>query len=123
MATLLFVFLGNYIFWLIVPETAVMQEGGIYLRISGYTQLFMMAEITAQGLFYGTGNSTIPATVSVVGNILRIPMFFLFSSFGWGLRAVWWAGSLSAFLKGATALALLPYLKRKINRAIPHEAV
>lgn len=122
-ATLLFVFLGNYIFWLIVPETAVMQEGGIYLRISGYTQLFMMAEITAQGLFYGTGNSTIPATVSVVGNILRIPMFFLFSSFGWGLRAVWWAVSLSAFLKGATALALLPYLKRKINRAIPHEAV
>lgn len=122
-ATLLFVFFGGFIFYLIVPEYAVFQEGGTYLRISGYSQLFMMAEITTQGLFYGTGNSSIPATISVVGNVLRIPLFFLFETFIPGLSAVWWSITISSALKGSVALALLPYLKRKINRKIPNEAI
>lgn len=114
-ATLLYYFWGEEFFALIVPDPEAYIEGGNYLRIAAYSQLFMMVEITLQGLFYGTGRSIIPASISIVGNLLRIPMAFLFLSWGWGLNAVWWAISLSSMLKGLIAIASLPYIKSKIK--------
>ena len=64
----------------------------------------MMLEITAEGLFYGLGRTYLPAAVSIVGTYLRIPMVLLFASWGWGIRAVWWAISISSILKGLTML-------------------
>ena len=53
--TLLFVFFGNEVFSIFVPEQAAYEAGGVFLRIDGYSQLFMMLEITMQGVFYGIG--------------------------------------------------------------------
>lgn len=112
--TLIFVFWGEGLFALIVPEPATYQSGAVYLRISGYSQIFMMAEITTQGLFYGMGRSYLPAGISIFGNYLRIPMALYFISLGWGLEAIWWAISLSSMLKGLlSVLALLWIYKRK----------
>ena len=102
--TLLFVFLGEQIFAFIVPERAAYEAGGVYLRIVGLSQAFMMLEITAGGLFYGLGRTYVPATVSFVLTYLRIPMALLFASWGWGIEAVWWAISLSSILKGLVML-------------------
>ena len=52
--TLLFVFFGNEVFSIFVPEQAAYEAGGVFLRIDGYSQLFMMLEITMQGVFYDT---------------------------------------------------------------------
>lgn len=41
LCTLLFVFFGNEIFALFVPEQAAYEAGGVFLRIDGYSQLFM----------------------------------------------------------------------------------
>ena len=71
----------------------------------------MMLEITAEGLFYGLGRTYLPAAVSIVGTYLRIPMVLLFASWGWGIRAVWWAISISSILKGLTHALLLPALE------------
>lgn len=109
---LFFIFFGQEFFSLIVPETEAYIAGGIYLRISGYSQIFMMAEITTQGIFYGMGRSNIPAVISIVGNYLRIPMVLLFLSWGWGLEGVWWAISLSSILKGIVALCSLLWLRK-----------
>ena len=57
LCTLLFVFFGNEIFALFVPEQAAYEAGGVFLRIDGYSQLFMMLEITTQGVFYGIGRT------------------------------------------------------------------
>lgn len=122
-ATILYYCWGEEFFALIVPDPKAYIEGGNYLRIAAYSQLFMMAEITIQGLFYGTGKSIIPASISIVGNLLRIPLTFLFLSWGWGLSAVWWAISLSSILKGIFAMATLPYIRGKIRSlsiALPH---
>ena len=53
--TLLFIFFGNEVFSIFVPEQAAYEAGGVFLRIDGYSQLFMMLEITMQGVFYGIG--------------------------------------------------------------------
>lgn len=104
LGTLLFVFFGEELFSLIVPEPEAYQAGGVYLGIVGLSQVFMMLEITAEGLFYGLGRTYLPALVSTVGTYLRIPMVLLFVSWGWGIEAVWWAISLSSMLKGLAML-------------------
>ena len=106
---LLFVFIGEEIFSFIVPEEAAYRAGGVYLRIVGLSQAFMMLEITAEGLFYGLGRTYLPAAVSIVGTYLRIPMVLLFATWGWGIESVWWAISISSMLKG---LAMLYFFLR-----------
>ena len=106
---LLFVFIGEEIFSFIVPEEAAYRAGGVYLRIVGLSQAFMMLEITAEGLFYGLGRTYLPAAVSIVGTYLRIPMVLLFAAWGWGIESVWWAISISSMLKG---LAMLYFFLR-----------
>lgn len=108
---LIFVFWGESLFALIVPEVAAYEAGGVYLRISGYSQMFMMIEITTQGLFYGMGRSYLPAAISIAGNYLRIPLALYLISLGWGLESVWWAISLSAMLKGVCALLAMFWVR------------
>ena len=52
-----FICYGNEIFSIFVPEKAAYETGGVFLRIDGYSQLFMMLEITIQGVFYGMGRT------------------------------------------------------------------
>lgn len=103
LGTVLFVYAGQDIFRLIVPEPATYQAGGVYMRISGYTQVFMMVELTTQGLFNGMGRSYLPAIISIGGNLLRIVLAICLLHLGMGLEGIWWAISLSAMLKGVAA--------------------
>ncbi|MDR1980903.1 MAG: MATE family efflux transporter [Tannerellaceae bacterium] len=101
--TLLFVYYGSDVFSLIVPEKEAYMTGGIFLRIDGYSMLFMMLEITMQGLFYGTGRTIPPAIISITFNTLRIPLAIFLSSMGMGVTGVWWALSITSMLKGIVA--------------------
>lgn len=112
--TLLFVFYGSELFSLIVPEKAAYEAGGIFLRIDGYSMLFMMLEITMQGLFYGTGRTVPPAVISITFNSLRIPLAIGLSALGLGITGVWWAISLSSVLKGLTSFIWFRALQKKI---------
>lgn len=110
--TILFIFWGQQLFGLIVPERMAYIAGGSYLRIIGYSQLFQMCEIATQGLFYGVGKSVPPAIISVVGNYLRIPMAIYFVGAGLGLDFIWWAIAISTMLKGSGALLWALKLRR-----------
>lgn len=112
--TLLFVFYGSELFSLIVPEQAAYESGGIFLRIDGYSMLFMMLEITMQGLFYGTGRTVPPAIISITFNGLRIPLAIGLSALGLGITGVWWAISISSVLKGLTSFIWFRALQKKI---------
>lgn len=112
--TLLFVFYGSELFSLIVPEQAAYEAGGIFLRIDGYSMLFMMLEITMQGLFYGTGRTVPPAVISITFNSLRIPLAIGLSALGLGITGVWWAISISSVLKGLTSFIWFRALQKKI---------
>lgn len=112
--TLLFVFFGNEVFALFVPEEKAYLMGGDFLRIDGYSQLFMMLEITTQGLFYGTGRTVPPAVIGITFNYLRIPLAMLLVTTGLGIDGLWWAVSISSILKGIVAAVWFALLKKKI---------
>ena len=112
--TFLFVFLGKEIFAVFVPEEAAYMAGSVFMRIDGYSQVFMMLEITMEGMFYGTGRSVQPAVISIGGNVLRIPLSVYLVSIGLGVSGIWWAISLSSILKGACALLWFHHMKNRI---------
>ena len=111
--TCLFIFCGNDIFSIFVPEKEAYEAGGLFLRIDGYSQLFMMLEITVQGVFYGIGRTVPPAIISVVFNYLRIPLALFFVSLGWGLAGIWWCVCLTSILKGIIILIWFLAIKKK----------
>lgn len=115
-ATLLLVIGGEWIFSLFINEPKAILVGKDYLRIMGYTQLFMCLEITTVGVFNGLGRTTIPATISVILTGVRIPIALVLSKPELlGLNGVWWSISISMVLKGVTIVSILWYLVRKKN--------
>ena len=112
--TLPFVFWGSDLFSLFVSETAAYQAGGEFLRIDGYSMMFMMIEITMQGLFYGTGRTVPPAIISITFNTLRVPLAIYLGAIGLGITGVWWAISISSTLKGIISFIWFRILEKKI---------
>ncbi len=117
LCSLLFIFCGSELFSLIVPERAAYEAGGAYLRIDGYSMIFMMIEITMQGLFYGVGRTVPPAVTSITFNALRIPLAMILGAIGWGIDGVWWAICISSILKGCVSFIWFQSLRKKIWRS------
>ncbi|OUO52099.1 MATE family efflux transporter [Parabacteroides sp. An277] len=115
--TVLFVFWGTEVFRIIVPETTAAAAGGEYLQIDGYSMMFMMLEITMQGLFYGTGRTVPPAIISISFNTLRIPLAIYLGAAGLGVAGVWWAISISSILKGIVAFVWFRILEKRLWRS------
>lgn len=121
LCTLLFVFWGSEVFSWVVPDPKAYLPGGVFLRIDGFSMIFMMLEITTQGLFYGTGRTVPPAIISISFNSLRIPLALILASSGLGIIGVWWAISLSSIAKGITAATWFAILKKRIlSRTTPY---
>ncbi|MFA7141051.1 MAG: MATE family efflux transporter, partial [Proteiniphilum sp.] len=100
---------------LFVPEREAYVAGGDYLLILGFSQLFMMLEITTQGLFNGLGKTTPPAIISIVFNTLRIPLA-IFLGARIGVTGVWWAISVTSLLKGSILLTWYLILRRRLSK-------
>ena len=109
-----FIFYGCEIFSIFVPEVEAYITGGRYLLIDGYSQIFMMIEITTQGMFYGVGRTIPPAVVSIGFNYIRIPLAIWFISLGMGLDGIWWSISITSILKGIICLLWLFLIRKKL---------
>ena len=119
--SLLFIVFGEDIFGLFIPEQQSMVEGGIYLRILGFSQLFMILEITTAGAFNGMGKTLPPSITGILLNGLRIPMALGLTA-AIGLSGVWWSITISSWLKGivlfiwfAIILLKLPIIREKYS--------
>ena len=99
LVTVAFLFFGDKIFGIIIPEAGAIAAGGNYLFVMGFSQIFMMLELTTQGVFNGMGRTLPPAIVSIGFNFARIPLALLFASW-MGITGVWWAISVSSIIKG-----------------------
>jgi putative MATE family efflux protein len=115
--TIFFVGWGGPIFSLFIPDPAAYQMGSDYMRIDGYSMIFMMIEITRQGLFYGFARTVPPAAISITGNAARIPLALFLITNGLGISAIWWAISISSIAKGTVSFIwfriLSSHLKEK----------
>lgn len=120
LTTSLFVFFGNEVFSLFVPhEPNAFQAGGLYLKISGFSQIFMMLEITTQGVFYGLGKTTPPAVISIFFNYSRIPIALILTGtwailgLSLGVSGIWWAVSITSICKGTFLTIWFLAIKKK----------
>lgn len=100
------------IFRLFLNDLSVLPIGVQYLTIIGYSQIFMICEITTAGAFSGLGNSFPPSFVSIVFTLARIPFIFVLTAF-LGLDGIWWAISFSSILKGVVSVTWFELYKRK----------
>jgi len=110
-----FMLFGAEIFSLFVPEKEAYVAGGDYLFILGISQLFMMLELTTQGVFNGLGRTSPPAIISIVFNSIRIPLaIFLGSKIG--VTGVWWAITITSIFKGSILFIWYLILKKRLSK-------
>jgi putative MATE family efflux protein len=95
---LLFCF-PQFLFSIFVDEPDTIAAGVIYLSIISFSQLFMCIEMTTAGAWNGLGRSIPPSIISIVFNLLRIPMAIFLSGMI-GISGVWWSISGSSIVKG-----------------------
>lgn len=97
--SLAFIFLGGNIFGLIVPHGDAITSGAQYLLVMGIVQVFMMLELTTQGMYNGVGRTLPPAVINITFNFLRIPLAYYLAT-KMGIMGVWWAIAISTICKG-----------------------
>lgn len=114
--TSILVFLPEPIFRVFISEEAVIPMGVDYLRILGYSQLFMCVEILTAGAFSAYGKTLPPSVVSIVFTSMRIPMAILLGKTALDLCGAWWSISLSSMFKGVILAVLFVLFMRKFNR-------
>ncbi len=114
--TCILVFFAPYIFRIFISEADVISLGADYLRILGYSQLFMCVEILTAGAFSAYGKTTPPSVVSIIFTGMRIPMSLIFGKTALGINGVWLSISLSSVFKGIILLSLFIIFMKKFER-------
>lgn len=105
--TILLVFFGKPIFSVFINEPEAIAQGIDYLKILGYSQLFMCLEITTSGAFYGVGRTMTPSVIGIIFTGLRVPLaMILFKPEILGINGVWWSISSSSIVKGVLLVIL-----------------
>ena len=113
LTTAILVFLGEPIFTAFINEPEAILKGSDYLKILGYSQLFMCLEITVAGIFKGLGRTYIPSIIIAVLTGLRIPLaIFLCRTDILGLNGIWWSITLSSVVKGILLVSILIVLRK-----------
>lgn len=111
-STLLLTLAPEFLMKIFVAETETINVGRQYLRILGYSQMFMCLEITMVGAFSGLGRTYLPNAIVIIFTALRIPMALLFSM-SLGLNGIWWSISASSVAKGIILVMLYFILDAK----------
>ena len=111
------VFLPGPIFRIFLNDDAVLPIGIDYLRIMGFSQLFMCAEITTAGAFGGLGNTLPPSSESILLTCMRIPLLLILTKTPLGLSGIWWSISISSILKGIVLVSWYLIYQRRLLSA------
>jgi len=101
MISIIFISFSKELFSIFIREEKSLKIGSDYMKILGFSQMFMCMELMTVGAFNGLGRTYLPPIVSVIFTALRIPMaIFLSSSYLFNLNGVWMSIALSSIIKG-----------------------
>ncbi|MEG0326730.1 MAG: MATE family efflux transporter [Cellulosilyticaceae bacterium] len=98
---IIFILIPRQLVELFVREENTIIIASYYLQIIAISQVFSAVEMVSNGLFTGIGMPKVPAKVSILFTVLRIPMAFILMS-RLGVSGIWWSIALSSVLKGIT---------------------
>lgn len=121
-STLLIVYPAQ-LFGLFIDEAEVIQIGINYLRIMGYSQLFMCMELATAGAFQGLGRSLPPSIIGTIFIAARIPLAYGLIQTSLGLDGIWWAISITSVIKGIILPIWFIYIRRKSRGKKVHEFI
>lgn len=97
--TVIFMVFAKSLFSFFFKDPYLINEGIVYMRIIGATQVFQCIEIIVQGVLSGMGKIKEQTIVSSVGTVARVPLIYTFAPI-FGLHAIWYVISFSMFAKG-----------------------
>lgn len=110
--SLIFILFPQQLFSLFLSDEASLELGTDYMRIIGFSQLFMCMELMTVGAFNGIGKTHIPPIFSITFTALRIPLALILSE-PFGLNGVWMSIALSSVFKG---LVLVFWFRRSLGK-------
>ena len=113
---LIFIFSPELLIKLFLDDSNTVIIASSYLRIVGFSQVFSSVEMISNGMFTGLGLPKIPAIISIIFTILRIPMAILLSTF-FGVNGIWLSIAISSILKGICSFGTYRF---KVWRKLKH---
>ncbi len=112
--TLVFLFVPDVLIGLFVDDPTTIEIGATYLRIIGISLIFASLEMIGNGYFSGLGLPKIPATISIVFTVARIPLALALEPY-LGLDAIWWSIALSSIVKGLVSALYVRLTKKEVT--------
>ncbi|WP_195988578.1 MATE family efflux transporter [Clostridium sp. D53t1_180928_C8] len=100
--SIIFIAFKEPIIRLFIREKNTIIIAGAYLQAVAFSQSFSTIEMVSNGFFTGIGMPNIPATISIIFTILRIPMALVLMKY-LGINGIWWSIAISSILKGIAA--------------------
>ena len=113
LCTFLLVAFPGQIFSLFLNDPQVLPIGIRYLRIIGFSELFMCMEITTSGAFGGLGYTLPPFLSGTILTLARIPLLLVLTRTPLGLDGIWVSISLSSILKGTVLTSWYLHYEKK----------
>ena len=115
--SVLFIFTPEILVKLFIREENTILIASNYLRILGYSQIFATIEMISNGVFTGFGVPKIPALISIIFTILRIPLALILINI-YGVNGIWLGISISSILKGTTAYLIYKFKIWKVYKDV-----
>lgn len=112
--TLVFLFVPDVLIGLFVDDPTTIDIGASYLRIIGISLIFASFEMIGNGYFSGLGLPKIPATISIVFTVARIPLALALEPY-LGLDAIWWSIAISSIIKGLVSVLYVRLMKKEVT--------
>ncbi len=116
--TSLLVFIPAPIFSIFIPEPDIIPLGVDYLRILGYSQLFMCIDAVTSGAFSAYGKTIVPSVCGVVFASMRIPVAIILGKTALGINGVWWSISVCTMLKVIVLVTVFAAFMKKFTKKI-----
>ena len=96
-----------------VQDAETVTIGASYLRIIGFSQIFMCIEMTGSGVINGIGKTRYPASINIAMTVVRIPLaLWLSQPHRYGVNGIWYAILISTVFRG-TLINVAYFLIRK----------
>lgn len=103
--SIIFIIFKEPIIRLFIREESTILIASSYLQAVAFSQSFSTIEMVSNGLFTGLGMPKIPAIISIVFTVLRIPIALVLMK-TLGIQGVWWSIAISSILKGVAAYSV-----------------
>ncbi|WP_066895139.1 MATE family efflux transporter [Clostridium nigeriense] len=120
--SILFIFTPSTLVRLFIREDATVIIASNYLRIIGYSQVFATIEMISNGVFTGFGVPKIPAIISIIFTILRIPLALILIKY-FDVNGIWIGISISSVLKGTVAYLIYKFKIWKVYKDVRCDSI